>query len=181
MIFSRASIAGAYVVDLDPVHDERGFFARAFCEQEFEQHGLASRFPQCNVSFNRRRHTLRGLHYAVPPHREAKLVRCTRGAIFDVIVDLRRDSPTCFRWFGIELSERTRRMLYVPEGVAHGFLTLQPSTEVFYQMGAAYAPEAARGIRWDDPRFGIEWPHRPTLMSERDRTLPDFTGEALTW
>jgi len=181
MTFSQSPIAGAYVIDLDPVHDERGFFARAFCEREFERHGLATRFPQCNISFNPRRYTLRGLHYAAPPHREAKLVRCTRGAIFDVILDLRRDSPTCFRWVGVELSARTRRMLYVPEGVAHGFLTLQASTEVFYQMGAPYAPDAACGIRWDDSRFGIEWPRQPAVMSERDRTWPDFTGEPLRW
>lgn len=181
MIFRQASIAGAYVVELDPVHDERGFFARAYCEREFGEHGLATHFPQCNISFNRRRYTLRGLHYAAPPHREVKLVRCTRGAIFDVILDLRRHSPTCFRWYGIELGECTGRMLYVPEGVAHGFLTLQPATEVFYQMGAAYAPDAACGVRWDDPRFGIEWPRRPVVMSDRDRTLPDFIGEPLSW
>jgi dTDP-4-dehydrorhamnose 3,5-epimerase len=181
MIFTPTGIAGAYVVGMEPHHDERGFFARTFCESEFGALELATRYPQCNVSFNRARFTLRGLHYAAAPETEQKLVRCTRGSIYDVILDLRADSLSCFRWCGVELSWNNHQMLYVPAGVAHGFLTLEDDTEVFYQMGAAYVAGAARAVRWDDPRFRVEWPHPPALMSDRDRSAPDFAGGPLTW
>jgi dTDP-4-dehydrorhamnose 3,5-epimerase len=172
--FTELELAGACRVDLEPHEDERGFFARAFCEREFAAHGLVNRFPQSNVSYNRRRGTLRGMHYQAAPHREAKLVRCVIGAIYDVIVDLRPGSPTRFRWMGIELGAADRTALYVPEGFAHGFLTLRENSEVFYQMGAFYVPEAARGFRWNDSMFRINWPFSPKVLAERDRTYPDF-------
>ena len=181
MKFGATRINGAFLIELEPNHDERGFFARTFCEREFAEHGLVTRYPQCNLSYNRTRFTLRGLHYAAPPAREEKLVRCTRGSIYDVVLDLRGDSATCFQWCAVELTQENRRMLYIPAGVAHGFLTLEEHTEVFYQMGASYDPEAARTVRWDDPRFGVEWPHQPALMSDRDRSVPDFTGGPLAW
>ncbi|MPZ18399.1 MAG: dTDP-4-dehydrorhamnose 3,5-epimerase [Luteitalea sp.] len=174
MRFVDTPLPGAYVIELEPSHDERGFFARAFSECEFESRRLVTHYPQCNVSYSEAAFTLRGLHYAALPHREEKLVRCTRGVIYDVIVDLRADSPCRFRWFASELSEHNHRMLYVPAGCAHGFLTLAPSTEVFYQMGAHYVPEVQRGVRWNDPRFGISWPHEPLVMSARDRDFPDY-------
>lgn len=178
MIFRETPLPGAFVIELEPHADPRGFFARSYCRLEFEEHGLATGFVQSNISWNRRAGTLRGLHYQAAPHREAKLVRCTAGALHDVIVDLRADSPARFRWVGVDLSARSRRMLYVPEGFAHGFLTLEPGTEVFYEMTAAYAPAAARGARWDDPRFGIAWPREPAVISERDAGYPDFDAEA---
>ena len=181
MTFGATAVEGVLLIELDPAHDERGFFARTFCETEFAAHGLATVYPQCNVSYNRTRLTLRGLHYSAAPVREPKLVRCTRGSIYDAVLDLRADSPTCFTWCAVVLTQDNRRMLYVPAGVAHGFLTLEDHTEVFYQMGASYAPEASRTVRWDDRRFGVEWPHRPSLISERDRTAPDFTGGPLAW
>ena len=181
MKFGATRINGALLIELEPSHDERGFFARTFCETEFAAHGLATGYPQCNVSYSRTRFTLRGLHYAAAPVREQKLVRCTRGSIYDVILDLRADSPTCFQWYSIELTARSYRSLYIPAGLAHGFLTLEDDTEVFYQMGASYDREAARTVRWDDPRFGVVWPHQPALMSDRDRSVPDFTGGPLTW
>jgi len=181
MKFDATPVNGAMLIEIEPHHDDRGFFARTFCEAEFAAHGLADRYPQCNVSYNHLRFTLRGLHYAAAPVREEKLVRCTRGSIYDVVLDLRAASPSCFQWYGVELTEDNHRMLFIPAGVAHGFLTLEPHTEVFYQMGASYVAGAARTVRWNDPRFGIEWPHEPTLMSERDRTVPDFAGGPLTW
>ncbi|MGH9158777.1 MAG: dTDP-4-dehydrorhamnose 3,5-epimerase family protein [Vicinamibacteraceae bacterium] len=174
MQFVNTPLFGAYMIALEPHHDERGFFARAFCECELEARGLVTHYPQCNISFSTAAFTLRGLHYATPPYREQKLVRCSRGAIYDVIVDLRPDSPSRLRWFACELTEQNHRMLYVPAGCAHGFLTLTSSTEVFYQMGTAYAPEAQRGVRWNDPRFGISWPHEPLVISARDREFPDY-------
>ena len=174
MRFEKTGLAGAYLIALDEIQDDRGFFARAWCRNEAEAHGLNPAVAQCNVSFNRRPGTLRGLHYQAAPHEEAKVVRCTMGSIYDVIVDLRTDSPTFKRWVAFELSAANRRMVYIPEGVAHGFQTLEPDTEVFYQMSSVYVPEAARGVRWDDPAFGIEWPPADRTIAERDRRFPDF-------
>jgi dTDP-4-dehydrorhamnose 3,5-epimerase len=154
--------------------DERGFFARTFCANEFASRGLNPKLVQCSISFNARKGTLRGLHYQVAPHGEAKLVRCTRGAIYDVIVDLRANSPTLRLWIGVELTDQKRNMVYIPEGCAHGFLTLADESEVFYQMSEFYAPESARGVRWDDPAFRIDWPGKVEVISERDRTYPDI-------
>lgn len=176
MIFTPTPLAGAFVVELEEVEDERGFFARAFCREEFEAHGLNPRVAQCNVSLNRKRGTLRGMHFQAPPHEEAKLVRCTRGAVWDVVIDLRRDSVTFKRWHGIELSAQNRRGLYVPEGFAHGFLTLTDDSEMLYLMSEPYHPECARGVRWNDPAFGIAWPLAQPEMSERDRGFALFSG-----
>jgi dTDP-4-dehydrorhamnose 3,5-epimerase len=172
--FSETPLAGAYVVELDRHADERGFFARTFCERELAARGLPTHFPQSNLSRNTRAGTLRGLHYNAAPHREAKLVRCVAGAIWDAIVDLRAGSPTRLRWFGVELSAAGGEALFVPEGFAHGFVTLADGADVLYQMGGFYAPAAGRGLRWDDPRIGVVWPRPPAVMSERDRTYPDF-------
>ncbi len=173
MIF-REILPGAFLIELERIEDERGFFARSFCQREFEAHGLDPCVAQCNISYNPQRGTLRGIHYQAAPHREAKLVRCTRGAIHDVVLDLRPDSPRYLQHVGIELSAENRRMIYIPVGCAHGFLTLDDDTEVFYQMSNFYAPEAARGVRYDDPAFGIVWPEPVRLVSERDRTYPDL-------
>ncbi len=175
MRFLDTGLAGAVIVEPDLLEDERGFFARVWSRDEFERRGLNAAVAQCNISHNRRSGTLRGMHYQVAPYEEAKLVRCTAGAIYDVIIDLRRDSQTFTRHFGIELTSENRRLLYVPEGFAHGFVTLQDDTEVFYQMSQFYAPDHARGVRWDDPAFGIQWPVPVEVMSERDRTYPDFS------
>lgn len=174
MNFCDTKLPGVFEIRVDPRHDERGFFARSWCKKEFEEHGLNPTLVQCNVSFNARAGTLRGLHYQAPPYPEAKLVRCTRGTIYDVVVDLRPDSPTFKRWIGVELTYRDRNMVYVPEGCAHGFVTLEDESEVFYQMSEFYHPDLARGVRWDDPAFGIEWPVAATQMSERDRDYPNF-------
>ena len=174
MIFTETELARAYVIDLEPLADERGFFARAFCEREFCEKGLNPRLIQCNVSFNLRKGTWRGMHYQEVPFEEAKLVRCTRGAIWDVIVDLRRDSPTFKRQFAVELSADNRRMLYIPERFAHGFQTLTDGTEIFYQMSEFYSPEYARGFRWNDPAFDIQLPLNITAISDRDASFPDF-------
>jgi dTDP-4-dehydrorhamnose 3,5-epimerase len=170
--FTPTGIAGAFLVEIEPIEDERGFFARTWCAREFETRGLNPRLVQCSVSFNRGRGTLRGLHLQHAPHQEAKLVRCTRGAIFDVVADLRGGSPSFGRWYGAQLSQDNRAMLYIPEGCAHGFQTLEPDTEVLYQMSEAYHPECAGGVRWDDPALAIAWPIANPVMSERDRTLP---------
>jgi dTDP-4-dehydrorhamnose 3,5-epimerase len=179
MIFRETPLAGAFVIDLEPHVDERGFFARSFCEAEFGAQGLATSYPQANVSFNRQAHTLRGMHWQAAPHAEAKLVRCTAGAIYDVIVDLRRRSPTQLQWFAAELDAQNRTALYVPAGFAHGFLTLAHETEVSYLMSASYAPEAARGMRFDDRRVGIRWPAQPALVSPRDLAYPELTDDLL--
>ncbi len=168
MIFSETKLKGVYLIEPERHEDERGFFARTWCQREFEGHGLNPSLVQCNVSFNRKKGTLRGMHYQIPPHAEAKLVRCTRGAGFEVVVDLRPGSPTHRRWVGIELTAENRWMLYIPGGCAHGFQTLADSTELFYQMSEFYHPESARGVRWDDPAFGIEWPLPVTVISEKD-------------
>jgi dTDP-4-dehydrorhamnose 3,5-epimerase len=172
MRFTPTPIPGAYVIELEPIEDERGFFARAFCQAEFAAHGLEAAVAQCNVSYNRTKGTLRGLHYQAPPHEEAKLIRCTAGAVFDVIVDLRRDSPARGRWYGLELSAGNRRLMFAPRGVAHGFQTLEDNSEVHYQMSAAFNVQAQRGVRWDDPGLAIGWPVHPPIISTRDRELP---------
>lgn len=173
MNMTSVSLHGAYVIDLERIVDERGFFARTWCAQEFRSQGLNPNLAQCSLSYNTRRGTLRGMHFQAEPHQEAKLVRCCSGAIYDVILDLRRDSPTYRKWFAVELTAANRRTLYVPEGVAHGFQTLTDETEVLYQISERYRPESARGVRWDDPLFGIEWPIRDPILSERDRAYPD--------
>lgn len=175
MIFNETPLKGAYCIEVEKSQDERGFFARTWCEQEFADQGLTTVIKQCNISFNKERGTLRGLHYQEAPNGEIKIVRCTKGAIFDVIVDLRQDSDTFRQWYSVELNEDNRSMLYIPEGFAHGFQTLTDETEVFYQMSQFYVPESARGVRWDDQAFGIEWPNaEKRIMSERDQQYPDF-------
>lgn len=174
MIFQPTPLDGAYLVELEQRDDDRGFFARSFCREEFEARGLDPQIAQCNISFNARRGTLRGMHYQAAPYAEAKLVRCTQGAIWDVIVDLRRASPSFKRWHAVELSAANRRALYVPEGLAQGFQTLADDSEVLYLMSQFYRPDAARGVRWDDPAFGIEWPIADPQLSDRDRGLPLF-------
>ncbi len=174
MIFKETRLKGAFIIDPEQLSDDRGFFARTWCQKEFKAHGLNPNMAQCNISFNRKKGTLRGLHYQAAPHEEAKLVRCTAGAIYDVIVDLRPESDTFKSWISMELSAENRKMLYIPEGLVHGFLTLQDNTEVFYQMSEFYMPDYARGVRWDDPTFGIIWPDKVALISEKDRSYPDF-------
>jgi dTDP-4-dehydrorhamnose 3,5-epimerase len=173
--FTETPIPGAYVIDLEPIEDERGMFARSWSPEELGSHGLDERLAACNVSFNAKAGTLRGLHYQAPPHEEAKLVRCTSGAIFDVIVDLRDESQAFTQWFAAELTGANRAALYVPAGCAHGFQTLVDNSEVLYLMTTPYVPEAARGVRWDDPAFAIDWPHADRrVIAERDRTYPAF-------
>lgn len=174
MIFTETPLAGAYLLDVERRTDERGFFARAWCEEEFAAHGIVAPPLQANLSSNPTRGTLRGLHYQLPPHAESKLVRCTRGALYDVIVDLREESPTYRQWFGVELTAASFRMLFVPERFAHGFLTLADDTDILYQVSAKYTPGAERGLRWNDPAIGIHWPLPPTLISEKDQQQPDF-------
>jgi dTDP-4-dehydrorhamnose 3,5-epimerase len=173
MNFVSTPLEKACVIELEAMVDERGFFARSWCAQEFRLHGLNPNVAQCSVSFNARRGTLRGMHYQSEPYPEAKLVRCCSGAIYDVALDLRPTSPSYAKWFAVELTAANRKMLYVPEGFAHGFQTLADDTEVFYQISESYRPECARGVRWDDPRFGIEWPIRDPIISQRDRTFAD--------
>ena len=177
MKFEETRLQGAFVIDLEKRGDERGFFARVFCESEFADHGLATRFVQVNNSLSADKGTLRGMHYQLAPKAEVKVVRCIRGSLFDVIVDLREDSPTFKQHFGVELSAENRRMLYVPKGFAHGFLTLENNTEAFYLVDEFYAPEMERGARWNDPAFGIDWPLEPTVISEKDEGHPDFDIE----
>lgn len=176
MIFSETRLPGAFVLDLEPREDSRGFFARTFCRNEFEAHGLKPDMVQCNVSYNHHSRTMRGMHYQLPPAAETKLVRCTRGAIYDVIVDLRPASPTYLQHVGVELTAENRRQLYVPELFAHGYLTLLPESEVAYQVGEFYTPGAERGIRWDDPALGIRWPDSIEVISDKDATWPAYTG-----
>ncbi len=177
MDFVETKLKGAFIIELLPITDTRGFFARAWCEREFQTHGLITHFVQANLTFSLRRGTLRGLHYQVPPFQETKLVRCTQGAIYDVIVDLRSQSPTYGQWLATELSADNRKMIYIPGEFAHGYQTLVDNTEVFYQVAEFYAPESERGIRWDDPAFGIEWPvHSPPIVSEKDERWSDFPG-----
>lgn len=174
MKYTQTAIEGAYVVEMEPIEDERGIFARSWCQKEFTDHGLNPKIVQCNVSFNKKKGTLRGMHYQIAPFEEAKLVRATRGAIYDVIVDIRPKSPTFKKWFGIELASGNFKMLYVPKGIAHGFETLKDNTEVFYQMSEFYSPGHARGIRWDDPSFAIDWPGGDKTISAKDLQYSDF-------
>jgi len=176
MRFVQTPLNGAWVIDLDLLGDERGWFARTFDAEEFAARGCNPAVVQCNASFNARRGTLRGMHYQAEPHGESKLVRCVRGAVFDVAVDLRAGSPTHARWHGVELSAENRLAFYIPPGLAHGFQTLSDDAEVLYQMGHPYVPDAARGVRWDDPAFAIRWPDvdRPRIVSERDSAYPDY-------
>jgi dTDP-4-dehydrorhamnose 3,5-epimerase len=173
--FEETALAGVFVIGLSPVADPRGWFARTYCEREFAEHGLDGRFVQCNLSHNTVRGTLRGMHFQRDPRPEIKLVRCIRGSIHDVVVDLRTDSPTYLRSIAVELSEQNGLALYVPAGFAHGFQTLEDNTDVWYQMGEFYVPELAGGVRWDDPAFGIAWPIADPILSDKDRSYPDYT------
>jgi dTDP-4-dehydrorhamnose 3,5-epimerase len=174
MKFTETPLSGAYVLSLEPIEDERGFFARSWCHEKFLAHGLNPSLQQCNISFNRKKGTLRGMHFQVAPYEEAKLVRCTMGAIYDVIIDLRPGSATFCKWFSVELSASNHSMLYVPEGFAHGFQTLQDDTEVFYQMSQVYSANCARGVRWNDAAFSIAWPDDERVISPKDQEFPDF-------
>ncbi len=194
MKFIETKLKGAFIIEPERIEDERGFFARTYCRREFESHGLNPNVVQCNTSYNKKRGTLRGMHYQVGPYEEAKLVSCMRGAIYDVIIDLRSDSPTYRQWLSVELNSLSSahrspltadsayrslltahfKMLYIPEGFAHGFLTLTDNTEVFYQMSEFYYPECVRGVRWNDPAFSIQWPVAVSIISNRDRDYPDF-------
>jgi dTDP-4-dehydrorhamnose 3,5-epimerase len=178
MIFVPTTIEGAFLVELEPHRDERGFFARSWCREEYLAHGLKSELAQCAISHNDRLGTLRGLHYQAPPHAETKLVRCTRGRIFDVIVDLRPSAPTFKSWWSTELSADNRHMVYIPEGLAHGFLSLEDHSEVTYQMSTPYRPESARGARYDDDAFSITWPFPPEVIGPRDLAFPPFDEAA---
>lgn len=169
MIITETSLPGTYIIELDPICDERGYFARTWCAKEFAEHGLNSKLVQCNISYNKNRGTLRGMHYQIAPYEEVKLVSCIAGIIYDVILDLRQDSPMFRRWQAFELSASNHRMLYIPKGFAHGFQTLQDNSTVFYQMSEFYHPECARGVRWDDSAFSIEWPIDEIIMSEKDK------------
>ncbi|MEN4006854.1 MAG: dTDP-4-dehydrorhamnose 3,5-epimerase [Methanobacteriaceae archaeon] len=171
MKFVETKLKNAYIIELERLEDERGFFARSFCQQEFEEHGLNFLIAQCNISFNKKRGTLRGMHYQVAPYEEAKLVSCIKGEIYDVIIDLRPDSPTYCQWVAVELSSEDYKILYVPEGFVHGFQTLEDNTTVYYQMSEFYHPESARGMRWDDKAFSIEWPIPNPIMSEKDKNF----------
>lgn len=170
MRFCETELPGAYIIEIEPLEDERGFFARSFCAEEFAKHGLNTNFVQCNISFNKKKGTLRGMHYQVAPHEEVKLVSCTAGAIYDVIIDMRINSLTQGQWQSFELTARNGHLLYIPAGFAHGFQTLEDDSTVFYQMGDFYHPECARGIRWDDPAFAIEWPLKERIMLPKDRS-----------
>lgn len=174
MIFTETKLKGAFILDLEQREDDRGFFARTFCAKEFEAHGLKPSVAQCNLSFNHKAGTMRGMHYQIPPAAETKLVRCTRGAIYDVIIDLRPDSPTYMEYIGVELSEDNRRALYVPELFAHGYLALTDGAEVGYQVGEFYTPGYERGIRYDDPAFNIEWPMSVVVISDKDAAWGPF-------
>ncbi len=174
MKFMETTLEGAFIITPDLIEDERGFFARSFCRREFEEQGLNPDLIQCNISFNTMKGTLRGVHYQASPHAEVKVVRCTAGAIYDVIIDLRLKSPTFKQWFSIELNEKNHQMLYVPEGFAHGYQTLLPQTEVFYQVSTFYQPASERGVRWDDPAFRITWPLPVTGISKKDASRPDW-------
>jgi len=175
MIFSETKLKGSFLIEPERKEDQRGFFARTWCQEEFENHALNPRLVQCSVSFNNKKGTLRGMHYQVSPFEETKLVRCTKGEIFDVIIDLRADSQTFKKYFSVLLNEENRLMLYIPPGFAHGFQTMTDNAEVFYQMSQLYSPEHARGVRWNDPVFGIQWPDDKRIIIDRDLNYPDFT------
>lgn len=181
MIFTPTALSGVWLIDIEPLEDERGLFARTACAEQFAAHGLNAQFVQQSVSWNPQAGTLRGLHYQTAPHAEDKLIRVTRGRLFDVAVDLRRDSPDFGRWIGVELSADNRRQIYIPKGCAHGFLTRAPDTEILYQMTTPYVPGSVAGLRWDDPQLAIAWPlDRPPLIGERDRQLPGLESFAAT-
>ncbi len=174
MKFSETPLKGAYIITPDLLEDERGFFARSFCRHEFAAHGLKADFVQCNISFNKMKGTLRGMHYQASPHEEVKLVRCTAGAIYDVIIDMRAESPTFSKWFALELTAENHQQLYVPEGFSHGYQTMEDLTEVSYQVSSFYSPASECGIRWNDPAFGIAWPLPVSLISAKDAFHPDW-------
>jgi len=177
MIITETKLKGAFIIDVQRIEDDRGFFGRTYCKKEFEAYGINTNVVQTNVSYNRQKGTLRGLHMQMAPYSETKLVRCTRGAIFDVIVDMRSNSDTFKQWTGVELSSDNYRMLYVPEDFAHGFMTLTDNTDVTYQVTQFYTPEAERGYRWNDPTFGIIWPFEPLVLSHKDQTHPFIEAE----
>ena len=177
MFFTETRLKGSFVIEPELLEDSRGFFARTWCQQEMKEQAINPRLVQCNISFNKAKGTLRGMHFQVAPYEEAKLVRCTRGAIYDVIIDLRPESPTFKQHCTVILAAHNYKMLYIPEGLAHGFLTLEDNVEVFYQMSEFYSLEHARGVRWNDPAFGIAWPLNPSIISERDRNYSDFDNQ----
>ena len=172
MVFKETKLKGAFIINLKRLEDERGFFARTFCQKEFQEHGLNPQIAQANISYNKKRGTFRGMHMQLAPYEESKLIKCTGGAIYDVIIDMRISSDTFKQWVGAELTAENHQMLYVPEGFAHGFITLKNDKEVTYQMNQFYAPGSEKGFRWDDPAFGIEWPIQPVLISEKDKNFP---------
>lgn len=175
MIFHETGLLGAYLIEMERASDERGFFARTYCRHAFEERGLNTSIEQCSISYNARKGTLRGMHYQVEPAAEVKLVQCICGSLYDVIIDLRVGSKTFCQWYAVELSDNNRLILYVPEGFAHGFQTLVDNTTVFYQISTFYAPQHARGVRWNDPAFAIEWPIKDPILSEKDICMPDFS------
>lgn len=175
MIFKETPLKDACIIEIEKREDQRGFFARGWCQKEFEEHGLNSRLVQANISFNHKKGTLRGMHYQLAPFAETKLVRCTRGALYDVIIDVRPDSPTYKQWFGVELTGDNYRMLYVPEGFAHGFQTLEDNTEATYQVSEFYAPGHEQGVRYNDPAFAIQWPLEVQVISDKDRSWPEYS------
>jgi dTDP-4-dehydrorhamnose 3,5-epimerase len=175
MVFKETRLKGAFIIELEKIVDDRGFFSRAWCQKEFEAHGLNPNVVQCNLSFNTSKGTLRGMHYQIAPHEEAKIVRCIRGKVYDVIIDLRLKSPTYLQWIGVEISSENRKMLYVPENFAHGYLTLADNTELFYQVSHFYSPESESGIRWNDRTVNIKWPQTNGLIiTDKDKNWPDF-------
>ena len=180
MIFTETKLSGAFIIELERCEDERGFFARSWSRREFEARGLDSRIAESNISFNKKKGTLRGMHYQAAPHGQAKLVRCTAGAVYDCVIDLRPDSQTFTQWVGVELTAHNQLMVHVPDGFAHGFQTLEDGTEIFYEMSQAYVPESSRGVRWNDPVFGIDWPLEVTAINERDRLYPDYVPSPST-
>lgn len=175
MIFKELAVKDAFIIEIEKRTDSRGFFARTWCKNEFEAHGLNTRFVQANVAYSEKKGTLRGLHYQIAPYEEAKLIRCTRGAVYDVIIDIRKSSPTYMRWIGVELTENNYKILYVPEGFAHGYQTLQDNTEVIYQVSQFYTPNAEQGVRWNDLAFNIDWPETENrIIHEKDQTWPAY-------
>lgn len=173
MTFTETPIAGLWVIELEPVRDHRGFFARTFCEDDFRARGLESHVAECSIAFNARAGTLRGMHYQREPHGQVKLVRCARGAVYDAVIDLRPHSATYRQWFAVELTAENGRMLYIPKGLAHGYQTVEDGTEISYQMSSPHHPEAAAGVRWNDPAFGVPWPREVTVIADRDATYRD--------
>ena len=168
MIFSKTMLVGVYIIDMEQIEDERGFFARSWCEKEFSLHEINSKFVQCNISFNKKMGTLRGMHYQAAPFEEAKLIRCIKGSVYDVVIDIQPNSPSFMKWFGVRLSADSYKLIYIPKGFAHGFITLEDNTELFYQMSEFYHPESANGIMWDDPKININWPEINKIISKKD-------------